>query len=290
MLGLVRWASTTPNAPQESHHYYRDSFTLLSHDADGVPILMDMEFNRKELKEDFVHYYSGKLWYGDAVQSFSTQFHSKQPEIQAHKYLANYQVEPSADLSTRASHTVTVTSDFGELSFTTPIEGDFLTKNTLDYTRFSSATETTLSMSGEEFSAQILWGSAYSSDYTKSIFFEGRDELESETHLFTLWDEDGNFYHIDQSKVVSDHPDYVSHTWLLYKNASDQSTKKSFEAEIVISQTGVDVELPEWSTTVHLDLPQDWNAKNHRGYVQGSVERADGTTKTVEGYFEHAFY
>ena len=276
--------------PAESHEYYRDSFTLLAHDAEGIPLTMDMDFSRKQKNGTFIHYYSGTLFYGDQEQSFFTQFKSDEVEPQPHQFLNSYEAKTFPDLSTRATHELSLSTDFGELSFAIETEGDFLTKNTLDHLRFTSATEATLTLGEQSFPAQILWENASSADYTKSIFFEGRDDLNSESHVFTLWDEAGNFYHIDQTVADGDQKHYASHTWVLYKNAAEHSTQKSYEAVVLLSQTGATIELPEWGDAITLTAPKNWDLKDSEGYISGTLVSADGTSQTIEGFFKNVVY
>lgn len=274
----------------ESYQYYRDSVTLLAHDATGLPIVLDMDFSRKEKNGTFIHYYSGTLWVGEESQEFFTQFNSDEVEPQPHEFLDSYESTQFPDLSTRATRELSLSTDTGDLSFTVETEGDFLTKNTLDHTRFTSVTETTLTLGSHSYPAQILWENAYSNDYTASIFFEGRDDMSSETHLFTLWDEDGNFYHIDQTIADGDQKHYASHTWLLYKNAAEQSTQKSYEATVTLKETGATIEIPDWDDALTLTAPTDWDTKNSEGYISGTLVSADGSSKKLEGFFKNVVY
>lgn len=274
----------------DSYEYYRDSVTLLAHDASGQPIVLDMDFSRKEKNGTFIHYYSGTLWVGDQAQEFFTQFNSDEVEPQPHEFLDSYESVQFPDLSTRASHELSLSTDSGELSFVIETDGDFLTKNTLDHTRFTSVTQTTLMLGDQSFPAQILWENAYSADYTKSIFFEGRDDLNSESHVFTLWDEDGNFYHVDQTVADGDQTYYASHTWLLHKNSAEQSTQKSYVATVLLTDIGATIEMPEWSNIITLTAPADWDTKNSEGYISGSLTTTDGSTKKIEGFFKNVVY
>lgn len=274
----------------ESYRYYRDSVTLLAHDSAGLPIVLDMDFSRKEKNGTFIHYYGGTLWVGGQSQEFFTQFNSDELEPQPHEFLEAYQSTQFPDLSTRASHELALSTDSGDLSFTIETEGDFLTKNTLDHTRFTSVTPATITLGNQSYPAQILWENAYSNDYTESIFFEGRDEMDSETHLFTLWDEEGNFYHIDQTVAEGEQKHYASHTWLLYKNADEQSTQKSYEATVTLNESNATVEIPEWDSTISLDAPTAWDTKNSEGPISGTIVTTDGTSKKIEGFFKNVVY
>lgn len=286
IYAILKWTEPErATSSQASYEYYRDSFTLLSHDSAGKPILMDMDFSRKEKDGQFIHYYKGTLWYGDATEDFKGQFYSAETEPQVHEFLTVYETEPFADLSARSTHEVSISSDAGPISFTVQTDGDFLTKDSLDYTRFSSTNPVTLSFGDEKFPAQVLWESAYSNDYTKSVFFEGRDSLDSETHLYTLWDEEGNFYHIDQTTVDGDQTNYTNHTWLLHKDAATKNTQKSFEASVLVDEKGVEIIMPEWETTILLNAPAAWDIYDSTGWIEGTVETADGELRAIEGFF-----
>lgn len=286
IYAILKWTEPEPPlSSKTSYEYYRDSFTLLSHDSKGDTILMDMDFSRKEKEDRFIHYYSGTLWYAGSGEDFNVQFYSEETEPQADEFLTAYTSEPFADLSARATHEVSISTYYGPISFKVETEGDFLTKDSLDYTRFSSTNPVTLTFGDETFPAQVLWETAYSNDYTKSVFFEGRDLLDSQTHLFSLWDEDGNFYHIDQTTVDGNETKYTDHTWILRKDSATKSSQKSFEATIVLNETGAKIELTEWATTINLKAPSVWSAEDSTGWIQGTVETADGESKNIEGFF-----
>lgn len=286
---ILKGMGTLSQTEAESYEYYRDSFTLLSHNAAGMPIVMDMDMNRKEVNGSFIHYYSGTLWFGEEKQDFYTRFDSEDPAVQADGYLLAYATVPAQDLSTRATHEIMLSTDWGELSFSAEVEGDFLTKNTLNYTRFSSAVPTTLLLGGAELPAQVMWENAYAADYRETVFFEGRESLNSETHLFTLWTEDGDFLHIDQSIVESEQSNYQSHTWVLHKEA-DEMTRKCFEAEILLNETGVAIELPEWDILIQLDAPKEWASLDASGWISGTFVSKTGETQRIEGYFKNVLY
>jgi hypothetical protein len=111
-----------------------------------------------------------------------------------------------------------------------------------------------------------------------------------------LWDEQGNFYFLDTSTVDEEIENYKSHTWVLYKRASDNSMRKTFLAQLnPRSQPG---DLPaHWAIDIpdlnhaNLDL-QVSNAITHQnnlgivtGTVTSGVDRA-----AVSGFFSYSRY
>jgi hypothetical protein len=134
----------------------------------------------------------------------------------------------------------------------------------------------------------------HSSDFSKQIFFEGNDKVEATTRQFVLWDEEDNFYMIDQSHVTSHTPEYPSHTWLLYKNATDGYTKKGFTSDVVAQsfmgrpETGWTITAPEfYDATIKLSVVKYINDGDYqtrmRPIVQGTITDNDGT-RTIRGF------
>ena len=106
--------------------------------------------------------------------------------------------------------------------------GDFITRDTPDYTRIQSPAEATITVDAVSYKANALVEAVYSDDYTKKIFFPDRDNQKVTTSQFVLWDSLGNFYLFDDTKTDSFVPQYAPHTWLLYKEAENKILKKAF--------------------------------------------------------------
>ena len=160
------------------------------------------------------------------------------------------------------------------LHFTiTDIKGDFVTKNTPHYTRYQSTGIATIKFHGETFTANALVEGIHSIDFSESIFFDGSDLVDADTYQFVLWDEDDNFYMIDDSNVRSDTPKYPSHTWLLHKDKASGYTKKGFDSTITTTV------LPDGTETNWKITTPDFNDGSINLNLIKYIE--DGTAQTL---------
>src|SRR6185436_3495960 len=79
--------------------------------------------------------------------------------------------------------------------------GDFLEKNTIDYTKYLSEGDGQITINGQSYQMHAMVAKIYTPFYDKYVFFKGYDTLSSLAQYLVLWDKDGNFYVIDDSKV-----------------------------------------------------------------------------------------
>jgi hypothetical protein len=134
---------------------------------------------------------------------------------------------------------------------------------------------------------------SYTNDYSKYVYFDGYDSLQSLAQFFVFWDEKNNFYLIDKSEVYQNNPYYKSHTWVLYKDAQSKSTRKTFFAEIATKKQGGkssswDISIPELNSQISLQSKSTFEGTT-KGFTQGTVTRND-FTGSVGGYYSDTEY
>jgi len=226
--------------------FYSDSITFFVPDAVS-PTVVELDLNRKqEADGSYSHYYFLDGLSGENKLNLYTQFISPARTLLPHSFLTQIErIEPE-DASVRAIYTGEVETRGGRrISFTTSeLQGDFVTRNTPEYTQLQSPVTAQLRIDGKETTAYGLVESLHSVDYNKWIFFPEYYSVQAKTHQFVLWDEEGSFYMIDDSQVFSDTKAYPSHSWLLYKDASTGQTQKGFVT--TITSEGED----QWQVTV----------------------------------------
>ena len=209
------------------------SNTLFFTATGSEPFYLELDLNRKQNPNGtFLHYYylHGFIDGEDIVEYTTFTSNSSFPKPDA--FLKSFTVNKAADASTRRSYQGTVVINGDEISFDTEVfKGDFVTKDAPDYTRFQSIQTADITHSGNEITAQAVYETVYSEDFSVSIFYPGQEDLESITYQFMLWDENGNYYLFDNTQVFSETPEYPSHTWLIHKNAAEATTRKSYTAQ-----------------------------------------------------------
>lgn len=214
--------------------FLSDTITLYEDGVDS-PFTLEIDFNRIESKEGvFSHYTFINGYTGDTNFTYYDVTYSTTTGLLPNSYVKNIEKISSSDISPRDKYKGTVLLDGEPLTFfITGLEGDFITRHTPEYTRFQSVGTAEVAYRGRTFTAQALVENSHSYDASKYIFFPGHDMVDATTHQFILWDEDNNFYMIDNSDVRSIIAEYPSHTWLLYKNSDSLVNKKSFQSVIL---------------------------------------------------------
>jgi len=249
--------------------------------------------NVKKEENTFLHYYFFQLEYQGKTYKDYVSFKSNSKEIQQRGFIESFENNLSSDLSTKEDYSISIDSNGFEISAVLEnLNGDFITKNTPEYTRYLSVGTATLNINEEIIQTDVAVEKGYSENYTKYIYFDGLQKLQSRTFRFLIWDEEGNFYLIDDSFVKENVENYKTHTWILYKNKKDQFTKKAFDAEITFSEKSG---FKNWKINISdldikLNLGTKYPTKNNwtEGLIQGSVENVDlAGLEKISGSFSY---
>ncbi len=289
----VCWSDCQAAITQEKT-FFSDDLIVHSQDSTGKPILIEMSLNRKKIGDFFLHYYYVNMSIGELQKNDVISFQSQSHDVEAHDFLKQFSNTKAPDLSTRESFALTYDHDPISLQITTQdLVGDFITKNSLEYTRYVNEGEATIIISGKDYQARIATVQSYSNDYSKYVYFDGYDSLQSLAQFFVLWDEKQNFYLIDKSEVYSDNQYYKPHTWVLYKDAVTKGANKVFSAQIITNKKGGtslswDINIPELNSQISLQSKSIFNGTT-KGVVQGTIIRNDFTGK-VGGYYSDTEY
>lgn len=265
-------------------------------DDEGTPFYLEIDLNRRQAPSGmFRHYYYVIGVHGDAEISDYELIHSTSSVPILTKSIKQFEKMPFADLSTRVDYRGTVLFEGKPLSFTVSgLQGDFITRDSAVYTRYQSVGTGTVMFNNKIIPVRVLSEGVHSSDFSKQIFFEGSDKIETVTRQFILWDSGGNFYMIDQSQVTSNTPEYPSHTWLLYKNTTDGYAKKGFTSNIIAEpplsqmENSWTITAPEFkNASIRLSLIKYINDGDYqtrlRPLVEGIINDDDGS-RSISGF------
>lgn len=273
----------------EELKYFRDKLVLA--EANGKFIL-EVDLNRQEMKKgEIKHYYSARLFENGSSQSIKTNFNSNSGEIKSNQFISNFENEIFDDLSTRETYSFSLKIDSKNIDVELEgLEGDFITRNTITYTKYLSAGTGNIKINGENFEVNAALEKVYSNDKSQYLFFPGINDLSSRTYRFLLWDTEGNFYLLDDSIVSKDNPHYRPHTWILYKNASPKYMQKFFEADIDFQEKDEEkkwtIYIPGLETTLILSTSESTEANWSNGTIKGTAQRQDGN-KELFGHFSY---
>lgn len=241
-----------------------------------------LDLNRREVRNGiFEHYYYLTTLGDQAHDDYDYELMATSTPITT-TFLSSFLRNPAPDLSVRDTISGTVTVSGSPLHFTVPdLNAEFLTRHTDLYTRHHSVATATVSYRGADYTMQAFVEGAHSRDFRKYVYFPGIDRLHATTYQLLLWDEDDNFYLLDDTTVHTPNPAYTSHTWVLYKQAATGYTKKAFRA--TIDQPTADtwqITLPDIaSSTLQLTTTQEhYNRRMDRTHLL-----LDGTIRDDTG-------
>lgn len=285
----VKAAPVSPCVPGKK--FVSDTVTIYAKTPTG-PLVIELDANRLEkVPGVYSQYYFLNAYIDGASHADYQESLATTSVIIPKGFLAAFTRTPAPDLSTRAAYTI-VLSIAGEMYTITigNVTGDFITRDTPDYTRFQSVATATVVVGGIRYPANALVEAIHSDEYATKIFFPERESASIKTHQFILWDDQDTFYLFDDSKIDRFIDNYRAHTWLLYKNALNQTLKKSFTGSFDGSLTPAgtqqwNLSFPDFSAaTVKLVTTHQFKTEpgRARAVVSGTISDTAGT-RTITG-------
>ena len=270
-----------------SRHFYGD-FILLYGEVGGQPFAVEMDFNRQEESRGLFNHYT--FLDGSIGGEFFSEYdlvYATSSELQVNAFMDRIVRSYASDLSPRDVYEGTLFVLERPLSFRTEgLYGDFITRNRASYLQYQTVGQATVSYDNQESKVYAFVEGVVSTDYSKHLFFPGRDKLNSKTYQFILWDATGNFYAIDKTEVFSDTPEYPSHTWVLYKSV-DGKVEKRFAADVTSSTDAVgtvtwSISIPLYESNLTLKPTQPFKQAaddRFRSIVTGTIVDQKGERK-----------
>lgn len=297
VMECPNFCTATSEISAPHRHFRSDDIMVLAYDEDKNPLILGLELNRRQIgKDTYNHYYRGNLVYKDINQYKSYDFQSGKDAVQSNLFFSSYKNEGYFDLSARETYAFELRIGGKTLRIELDdLQGDFITKNTPEYTKYISGGTARISIDGKELDGQAMISKIYSEDYSKYIFFDGYDVLKGITHYFVLWDENKNFYLIDTTKTEHNEYNYRSHTWVLYKNFEHQTMKKAFQVDVQFRQES---SLPQsWLISIPalneaelvLERESFFEESSSQGIVRGIIKE-NGQEIPLRGIFHYALY
>lgn len=300
VLTVFTWGgrqSSQGAAEAARRQFWSDELIFSARDESGDQILIEIGLHRKqdERSGEFHHYYDLSIIAGGMAVSRDESFMHAGHAVPARGFLGKFENIPHPDHSSRESYRLDVSTDGHELSIAfEDLSGDFIVKNTLDYTKYVSEAPARLILNGREIRARGLATKIYSSDYSQHIFFPGYDTLQSETSYLVVWDEQGGMTLVDKSRVSGSSERYASHTWILRKDPRG-AMRKAFEAEVVRTTDGDRsrewlVSIPELEGLQLRVVPVMASLRDAgEGMASGELARED-LRSTLHGRYGHHRY
>jgi hypothetical protein len=142
-----------------------------------------------------------------------------------------YRYEPSGVLQQTVEGVLVV--DTNQIQFESDmLENEMSIRSTPGYTKFLSASTGKFMINSSSYPAYVALFKIYSLDASQIQFYTGDFGLI--TDWAVLWDQAGNFYHIDKTEVPKPTPIYQSHNLGILKtnSSSELSVSKTFAVSV----------------------------------------------------------
>ncbi len=175
--------------------------------------------NRSQKDTNYVQgtrasYFNGEKW----VRVLQT---SSNPDsgIYSNNIIKNWtiNVDPSKVLRQNVAGNLKIEDN--EISFnSSTLENEISIRALPGYTKFSSEGKGNLIINGSTYESYILYTRIYSFDASQLVTYDGSFNLTTDWVAF--WDQNGNFYHIDNTEVETTQPNYQTHSVGIFKNSA----------------------------------------------------------------------
>lgn len=273
--------------------FFYHRIILFGEDETKQPFVAKLQLSRKQLSSNqYEHIYNSTLFLGGKSYEDYDYFKNSSNEIQINKLFDKFSANRESGQTTQENYSLV--ANLAKTKFNieiTDIKGDFIVKDTEDYIRIMSEGPATLSFGNKTFQARGFVDRIISNDYSKSIFFEGRERLSHETHSIAFWDTNKNFYLIDFTQSNSPDLPYESHKWVIYKDYEGYTTKVfdgtlDFRTDQNKDPNSWNFNIPDLETTVNLTVKQFYKDEGESGILEGQVVKNNIKT-SVKGYFTY---
>lgn len=279
-------SNENPSNLSYGQKYYHRIIVYGKNDQNQV-VLVKLQLTRNQNgKGEYDHSYSGYLTVGDKDYMDWSTFNNASANILSNGFIKNVKVTAFPDASPRETYTFDLNFKGQLISLElSDINGDFISKSGLDGTRYVSAGTAKIAINGKIINGNVMIDQVYSYSDDNTIGDAGPEAgTVYRTNSIILWDADKNFYLIDTTDVDTVGSKYPTHRWILYKNASDKTMKKAFDAKLTFTNGKYHIEIPDLGSTV-IDLKVDHDFAKNKGIVSGTIKVGTSASKSIGGHY-----
>lgn len=272
--------------------YFYTRIILYGQDELRNPILIKLQLSRKQRNQfEYEHVYSAVAFKANKTDKTTDQFITNSNEIATRELFTQFEVTRRGSQTTQEDYRVAFNIGNTQYAFSIKdINGDFLIKDVPDYIRFMSEGTATTTIANKRHSLHAIVDRTISEDYSKSIFFEGRENLSHITHSIALWDQEDEFYLIDFTESRSPQLPYESHKWVIHKDKKGY-IKKIFDGELEFDKTEYNQPV-SWNfflpllsnTSIGLEPGAIIDSEQTMGTLTGKI-KINNQIKQINGYF-----
>lgn len=293
----------TPQPSQQSYdctqcqtsdfkNYFYHRIILFGEDENKLPMLFKFQLSRKQIsKNEYDHFYNLLLFKDNKTIKEDDIFKNSSDQVTSNKLFNNFIISKNTGQTTQEAYNfdTKIENQIYSVSIS-DIQGDFVVKDTNDYIRIMSEGSATIRQGNKTYKLRALVDRILSNNYSKSLFFEGRDKLSHVTHSIALWDETGEFYLIDFTQSNSPELPYESHKWVIHKDKNGY-TNKAFDGELDFVQN--EFRFPQsWkfnisklnNSEINLSVSDYFGGGYDMGLLKGTIKN-NNEIKSTKGYF-----
>ena len=293
---LLKTSVEEKTDPSNLKPYFSDEIVLISKEKPHYTLIA---YNSRRSKDKFYSqsekllFFDGKEWKSNAINIDSEDLNIAQTPM-----IPKWEITVDPSLVLKQSVKGEAKINNNSIHFEVPLLQNELGVRSLDgYTLFRSESSGKLTINGKEYDSYVLYSRTYS--YNASIdLIAVTEPLGINTDYIAFWDNDGNFYNIDETNVDNKNKGrYKKHSIAIFKD-KDERVQKSFNLSVQKNKDiGYKINVFEKinrSFTVNFlnsvnksvtESPYNWKT----GQIEGEVKLENGKTIKGFGIYEYIY-
>jgi hypothetical protein len=295
--GVDNGSDTVQQQMEVGKKYFLDTVIMVSKKAPNYSFVTSVSRVEKEggyTQNVRTSYFNGEKW---VRKLKSTDVPSR--DVQVNSLLTSW--SERIDSTRVLKETVEGTENFDDVRITfktDELQNEIGMRSLPSNTKFMSSGEGSFTLNGEEHQAYVLYTKQYSDNAAEIQVYDG--SLGITTNWLAFWDEDGEFYHVDVTKVERPTATYQSHQIGVFED-TNKKVSKTFSVDVEMNETipptfyTIELKEPIYSK-IQLELLNQYDKvptqNSYRwilGQVQGEVVNAQGEKKHGIGLLEYIY-
>ncbi len=283
--------------PPDLMPFFNDEIIFITKDKPHLVFIANAtrytEDNKTYKQREKVYFYDGVIW-----QKYSEDMYTDSTLIKPTSLVPKWDIKDDTSRVLKQSINGETVIDGVNIKFDIPvIENEMGIRSLSNYTIFRSEAKGNISINDKVYEGNILYTRTYS--YNASIeSISVSAPVGINTEWLAFWDETGNFYNVDETKIMDDiKGEYKSHSIAVTKDL-DQKIQKSFDLNIKkkdMSSYEIDMANPI-NSRINFEIinsinknPNNKVVKNIIGQIEGEIETKDGKKNRGFGIFEYIY-
>lgn len=276
--------------PRNYMPYFQDEIIIITKDKPRYTLIAS---TARFTSDNVLYKHRQKIFFFDGTswQKMASDMYTENTDIKPTSYMPKWEIKDDPSLVLKQSVSGQVDIEKYKISFEVPtITNELGIRSLSNYTIFRSEADAEMTINGVQYDSNVLYTRTYSYNAAiESIAIS--NPIGIKTDWFAFWDENGNFYNVDET-VVDDtkRGEYKSHSIAVFKD-SEERVVKSFDNEIQKINTGT-YQVKTSSPTekeFYLNFINSFNKDETNKVVNNSIGQIEGYVtsdagKTIKGF------